>query len=111
MSAINLCERCDSLMLQKAVATVTLCPEPRAAYETRELCPGCYGDIMRFLETKPAEREKQTYREPWTKEPPRTEAMLMLERGYCGAKHEEPDAMCLRVKGHDGMHRDGELEW
>lgn len=110
MSAINLCERCDSLMLQKAVAKISHYTTGENVWKEQELCPGCYGDFMRFLETKP-DREKQTYREPWTKEKPQTESMLMLERGYCGEKHDNPEAMCLRVKGHDGMHRDGALEW
>ena len=108
MSAVNLCERCGSLMLGKAVATIVLQKDPSKATEKIEFCPGCLNDFLRLMETKP-DREKETYREPW-KETHRPESMLMLERGTCGEKYQDK-YLCLRAKDHDGLHRDGEIEW
>lgn len=108
MSAVNLCERCGNLMLGKAVATLTLQKTPTAEVERLEWCPGCVNDFVRFLETQP-DRPNETYREPW-KETKRPESMLMLEKGTCGDKYQDK-YLCLRAKDHDGLHRDGEIEW
>lgn len=67
MSALNLCERCDALMLGKAVGTIRLEETPTADYKSYELCPACVGDFHDFMHSGPS-RDARPFREPY-KEP------------------------------------------
>lgn len=110
MSAVNLCERCDSLMLGKAVGSLDLQKSEEARNERIELCPACIGDLVAFLAEHPV-RDRTTFREGWKPEAKRTDSQLMLENGYCGNHPDDGEAMCLRPKGHEGNHVDGAFSW
>lgn len=112
MSVVNLCERCGSLMLGKAVVQISVRENPDVNFEGIEICPGCLSDYYRFLEAKP-DRNGTVFKEPYTKPPEQSESTLVLTSGYCGETHtfEGRDFMCLRPKGHKGYHEDGSVEW
>lgn len=114
MSAINLCERCDALMIGSAVAHVEIKTGPREEYQRMEICPPCVGDLMAWQAEKP-QRDKQVYRSPWKPSEQPSAARLALEAaGYCGAVYEvdgTPKYMCLRTPGHVGLHEDGAQTW
>lgn len=65
VSALNLCERCDALMLGKAVATLQVQDSPRDYAKTIEICPACIGDFHDFMHSGPT-RDNRPFREPYT---------------------------------------------
>lgn len=71
MATVNLCDRCNSLMLSRAGVVMNLYS---AREQTRdiELCPECHKELDAWLSEAPA-REKTVYRDPYVKELPASE--------------------------------------
>jgi hypothetical protein len=113
MSAINICDRCASLMTGRAIGTLSIEKAPTEYAERKEICPACVGELVAFLAEKPVRDRGTAYTEPYTDTPPKSEAMMMLEAGPCGMQTTEDgvEFMCLRAKGHKGYHIDGNKEW
>lgn len=111
MSAVNLCERCGALMLGKAVATLDIQTSSEARNEHIEICPGCVSSFMDWNHSATTPMQATPYRDPWKEDAGKTESQLMLENGYCGNTPHGSNGMCLRPKGHEGTHRDGDKTW
>lgn len=113
MSSVNLCERCGSLMLAKALGTLELARFPGDPYNRIELCPACISELNAFLAEKPERHRGEAFTEPWSPTPAKSEAVMMLEAGPCGEQKTENgvEFMCLRARGHKGYHIDGSMEW
>lgn len=114
MSSVNLCERCGSLMLARALGSVEVVKRPGDPYERVEFCPACVADLVGFLAEHPTRNRGEAFTEPWEPAPEKSETVAMLEAGPCGAQTVGQDGvefMCLRAKGHKGYHIDGTKEW
>ena len=66
MASINMCERCPSMATGNAIGELSLITSGEYNGEAikMELCPGCIGEIVAFVEMKP-EREHSAYRNAW----------------------------------------------
>lgn len=124
MSAVNLCDRCNALMLGKAVAVLGASTLFGAVQAHKEICPECMKELMAFLKDAP-NREGQVFREPYDPEAKEPDPVVpQLTAGavsvYCGAvllddgpddSQGDPLAMCLLPPNHKGNHTDGAEAW
>lgn len=118
MSAINICERCDSLMTGNALSTLAL----QINFNTREvqerrmdICPDCVTELLEFIANAPT-RGKTVYRNPWTETPPEApepERVAITAAAICGiyAEAGHTKLVCKREPGHDGLHEDSGIKW
>lgn len=67
LSAINICERCETMALGKAMGIVTTRLSPDDSYRTVEICPGCVEELCLWLQAgELITRDVKAYKNPYT---------------------------------------------
>lgn len=67
-SAVHICERCDSWSVGKAIGHIEYRTSPDSPYANAEICPGCVGDFMEWLNDPIVSHREKGYKHPWTPE-------------------------------------------
>lgn len=66
MSSINICERCETMSLGKAMGTVSTRTDPTTPWESKDICPGCVTDFITwFKEGESIQRDVKAYKKPY----------------------------------------------
>lgn len=74
MATIDMCERCGSIGVSTAIATIVHHASPHGKTNKKEICPVCYGQFIEWLTAVKAEMAGNAFREPWT--PPAIETVV-----------------------------------
>lgn len=78
MASVNICDRCGSLVRGAALGSVSLVVSSESMAEriSKEICPGCVGDLVLTLEV-PISPAKNAYREPWARPAEQTDSATL----------------------------------
>lgn len=70
MSAVNICDRCGSLVRGVALGAISLVTSGDSDRERvdKELCPGCIEDLLPLIETE-VEPKQRGYKDPYRRTP------------------------------------------
>lgn len=84
MATVNLCDKCGTMGQSKAMGTVVIVPVndkadvfgdavrttgPADTTKRLEICPGCVGELMDWLNSEPLGERPRAYKEAWTPAP------------------------------------------
>lgn len=98
MSAINMCDRCQTMMTGNALAGIRYNVNNTERPELLEICPGCVVDFLEWTKTMPTSDRPKAYKEPFRFDTPDDvtrmdyEEVIKLARKAIGmmAKEETP---------------------
>src|SRR5262245_36721684 len=67
LSSVNICDRCGALVQGIALGAINLVVSSDSMAErlSKELCPGCVGEMVLLLETPLSDAPARAYKEPW----------------------------------------------
>lgn len=68
MATVNFCDRCESMGKADAMGRLTYMTDITQLPKDVEICPGCVGDFMEWLESDIMTTRERGYRKPWKKE-------------------------------------------
>jgi hypothetical protein len=77
VATVNFCEReqCQTMGKSHVMGLVTYSTEMHSDNKAIELCPGCVGEFMEWLDKAPETERPKAYKEPWVKTEKSAETM------------------------------------
>lgn len=81
VATVNFCDRCESMGKSHVMGSMSFRTDASKKDVSKELCPGCIGELMEWLENDITTTRQKAYKEPWSPDDNETSGEIITEGG------------------------------